>query len=470
MGSEPPVLLGDVVAGKYKVTRFLGAGGMGVVVAAEHLELGQLVALKFLHASAVANAGAAERFLREARAAVRIRSEHVARVLDVGRDAAGTPFMVMEHLEGRDLGQVIQEEAPLEITRAIGYILQACEAIAVAHAIGIVHRDLKPSNIFVTSRADGTPLVKVLDFGISKAIEAGAPLSLTSTGEILGSPIYMSPEQLRNTRSVDRRTDIWSLGSVLYELLTKHHPFEAESMPTLCAMIAADEPKTIGAFRSDVADELEGVVMRCLEKQPQGRFGSVADFARALVPFAAPDGLTVVGRIARIAAGNEATAASAIATPKLLPSVPAPHEATAASPVALPGKRASLPVQKRRLAFAAGALLGAIALVVIRIARLYPAAAVERETRPLSSVDLPAPPASATPLLVASGLGAHAALLPVDVSVEARPSVGTEAGASPPSAPPAAAAAKSRASSPAAPAVPSHAAEKEPLDPLIDQR
>ena len=465
MGSEAPVKLGDVVSGKYKVTRFLGAGGMGVVVGAEHLELGQPVALKFLHATGVADAGASERFLREARAAARIRSEHVARVLDVARDDAGTPFMVMECLEGRDLGQIIREEAPLEIARAIGYLLQACEAIAVAHSIGIVHRDLKPSNIFVTSRADGSPLVKVLDFGISKAVETNAPMSLTSTGEILGSPIYMSPEQLRNTRGVDRRTDIWSLGTVLYELLTKQHPFEADSMPTLCAMIAADAPKLLREVRPDAPAALEAVVMRCLEKLPAGRFGSVSDFASALSPFGGPDALAAVGRIARISAGSEATAASAVVTPADTPRMPLPHEATAASPMALPGKRAQPRERKRRFAVVGAGLFALVALVLFSLARLLPAFTSDAASHPLASAATAPPNVPEPPVLVASGVVTHAV---ETVSGSSPAFEATDAGTVA-----ASQATKSKAHAgavPASPAVPSHAGEKEPLDPLIDQR
>src|SRR3954470_13666053 len=215
--SEAPVQEGEILAGKYRVERVLGVGGMGVVVAATHLQLDERVAIKFLVPDALSSDEAVARFAREARAAVKIKSEHVARVIDVGTLDNGAPYMVMEYLEGGDLSRVLQAQGPLPVEDAVEYVLQACEAIAHAHVLGIVHRDLKPANLFLTKRNDGSQSVKVLDFGISKVLSGNSGASssdaaMTRTRAVMGSPLYMSPEQMTSTRDVDGRTDIWALG------------------------------------------------------------------------------------------------------------------------------------------------------------------------------------------------------------------------------------------------------------------
>src|SRR5882757_8726454 len=223
----------DVIAGKYRVERILGRGGMGVVVAAWHLELDQRVALKFLLPELVERGDAAERFRREARAAARIKSEHVVRVLDVGNWEGNAPYMVMEYLDGRDLSAELRERGRIPVQDCVDYVLQAIEAVAEAHALNIVHRDLKPENLFLARRADGGRLVKVLDFGISKSIILGSidQPSLTRTATIMGSPFYMSPEQMRTPRNVDVRSDIWALGAILYDLIGGQPPYVAETIP-----------------------------------------------------------------------------------------------------------------------------------------------------------------------------------------------------------------------------------------------
>ncbi|HEY6462672.1 MAG TPA: serine/threonine-protein kinase, partial [Polyangiaceae bacterium] len=216
---------GLVVAGKYCVERVIGEGGMGIVVAATHEGLDQRVAIKFLLPDAMRNDDVVERFLREAKVAARVNSEYVARVTDVGKtEPDGIPFIVMEYLEGQDLGQMIDESGPLPLEEAAEIGLQACEALVEVHGAGIIHRDLKPSNLFVTRRADGSPCLKLLDFGISKFTshpsDESADPALTATATIMGSPSYMSPEQLKSTKEVDSRTDVWALGAVLYEAFT----------------------------------------------------------------------------------------------------------------------------------------------------------------------------------------------------------------------------------------------------------
>ncbi|MEZ4314973.1 MAG: serine/threonine-protein kinase [Polyangiaceae bacterium] len=225
---------GDIVAGKYLVDRVLGVGGMGAVVAATHTQLDQRVAIKFLLPQMLGSREVVERFQREARAAAKIRSEHVVRVSDVGTLDGGVPFIVMEFLEGKDLGELLQRRGPLPVPLAVDYVLEACEALAEAHAAGIVHRDLKPSNLFLARRADETDIVKVLDFGISKQITPEAlqsSPSLTRTTDVFGSPTYMSPEQLKASRDVDTRADLWALGVILFELISGAPPSAAAPSP-----------------------------------------------------------------------------------------------------------------------------------------------------------------------------------------------------------------------------------------------
>lgn len=291
---------GDVLRGKYRLIRTLGRGGMGVVFAAEQLRTGQRVAIKAMRDGGAASSDARARFAREARAAATLRSEHVARILDVDDTDDGEPFLAMDLLEGKDLGAVLEDEGPLERGRAVGYVLQACVGLAEAHAAGIVHRDLKPANLFLTRRPDGTELVKILDFGISKAQppENAADLVETREQTALGSPAYMSPEQLRDASRVDARTDVWSLGVALYQLLTGKLPFEAQTTAALAARIAADAPAPPG-----ISGEIDEVVMRCLEKRPETRFASVAALAEALGPWT-EGGAALAEQAARVSAAK----------------------------------------------------------------------------------------------------------------------------------------------------------------------
>jgi eukaryotic-like serine/threonine-protein kinase len=297
-----PVKEGEILAGKYQVERVLGQGGMGVVVAAKHLQLEQKVALKFLLPEALGNQDAVLRFEREARAAVKIQSEHVARVTDVGKLETGAPYMVMEYLVGNDLSDVMKTRGALSIDEAVDWLLQGCEAMAEAHSLGIIHRDLKPKNLFIIRRPDGSSALKVLDFGISKSIAPGSgdAAGLTNTTAIMGSPLYMSPEQLRSSRDVDARTDIWALGVILYEMLAAAPPFSADTMPQLCMAIVSDSPPPISNKRGDLPQGLEAIVLKCLEKEPTNRYENVAQLARALGEFATQRGRMSVERVSRI--------------------------------------------------------------------------------------------------------------------------------------------------------------------------
>lgn len=260
---------------------------MGVVVEARHLQLGQSVAIKLLSVDDSQRTEATTRFLREGRAAAALRSDHVVRIYDVGMLDDGAPFMVMEFLRGLDLATLLDNAGPLPLPDAIEYVSQAASAIAEAHDCGIVHRDLKPSNLFVTQRSsDGAAVIKVLDFGISKSVdpESGLEGNLTETRSVMGSPYYMSPEQVRDAKKVDTRTDVWSLGVILHELLTGEPAFKADTLPGICAAIAADAPSPLRSLRADVPESLEAIVLKCLEKDPARRFQSMRDFAAALAP------------------------------------------------------------------------------------------------------------------------------------------------------------------------------------------
>ncbi|MDB4996534.1 MAG: serine/threonine protein kinase, partial [Myxococcaceae bacterium] len=295
--------IGDVIAGKYVVEKVLGAGGMGIVVGARHMKLDEQVAIKCLLPSVANDKESVERFMREARASVKIKNEHVVRVMDVGLLDTGSPYMLMEHLEGNDLGHHLREEGRLPIADAVDYVLQACEAIAEAHALGIVHRDLKPSNLFLMRRSDGTPCIKVLDFGISKALsvtETPQDPGLTDTQSVFGSPTYMSPEQVRSAKRVDHRTDIWALGVILHELITGTSPFVGESVPGLLASIVADPPTRARSTRAEVPEGLELVIMGCLEKDVNRRTQTIADLARALFPYTDSGSASSVQRIERL--------------------------------------------------------------------------------------------------------------------------------------------------------------------------
>ncbi|MDB4995800.1 MAG: serine/threonine protein kinase [Myxococcaceae bacterium] len=286
---KAPVNPGDLISSKFRVERVIGEGGMGFVVEATHLQLEERVALKFLRKSAMAMPDVVSRFAQEARAAVRLKSEHVARIIDVGSREDGMPFMVMEYLEGADLGQVVDRDGPLKISDAVEYVIQACEGVGEAHARGIVHRDIKPENLFLVTRDDGWKLIKVLDFGISKAaLTSNSPeLIGHETKSLMGSPFYMSPEQLRSTRTVDHRADIWSMGVVLFELLTGTVAFDPErSFTELVADILETPHRRLRLFRPDAPPELEQIVDRCLQKDRTLRFQNCAELAIALLPFA----------------------------------------------------------------------------------------------------------------------------------------------------------------------------------------
>jgi serine/threonine-protein kinase len=275
---------GDVLAGKYRIDKILGAGGTAAVYAATHLDLQQVVAVKVVLPSLANDTEQLRRLFREARIVAQMRSPHVARVFDVGTLDTGVPFMVMELLEGSDLAAYLEVRGSLPPGEAIDYVVQACEAVAEAHSLGIVHRDLKPGNLFLAMGVDKRPLVKVLDFGLSTyaTVEPGSTL-ITQPLSVMGTPAYMSPEQLRSTHDVDAKTDIWSMGVILYELLTGRVPWKKASIVDLCSAILRDPPTLLDV---DVPLGVQGAIATCLQKDPKDRFPKIAVLAAALAPFA----------------------------------------------------------------------------------------------------------------------------------------------------------------------------------------
>jgi serine/threonine-protein kinase len=291
--------IGAVLAGKFVIEGVLGRGGMGVVYAARHLELDQRVAIKCLLPHAMSNPNLVERFAREARAAAKIQGEHVARVIDVGRFEDGTPYMVMEYLQGRDLASELEGQGPLAVRDVVHYLLETCEALAQAHALQIVHRDLKPANLFLAQLPGRRPIVKVLDFGISKVNDPTLG-ALTRTASVMGTPYYMSPEQLLSSKHVDHRSDIWSLGIILYELLTGLPPFTGETPPEVVAKIMQNTPGPLASVRTDVPPGLEAVIHRCTRTNPAERYANVAELGFALVPFADDADREIAAATARV--------------------------------------------------------------------------------------------------------------------------------------------------------------------------
>ncbi len=300
-----PIGVGDVLAKKYRVEDLIGEGGTGIVVGARHVQLEQRVAIKFLR-KALASEEIRHRFEREVRAIGKIQSEHVVLVLDAGMLDDGSPFMVMEYLEGRDLARVLKEDGPLPVDDAVDCMLQVCEALIEAHANGIVHRDLKPANLFLTRRDEDAPHIKVVDFGISKILDkkllqdvGAGPREITNAFTVLGSPRYMAPEQLRNSKDVDGRADLWSVGAVLFQLITGKHAFDAETNTQASVRVLTAEPSSLGELVPHAPAGLDVVVRKCLAKDVTHRYQSAFELAEALQPFASERAKESIERLQR---------------------------------------------------------------------------------------------------------------------------------------------------------------------------
>jgi eukaryotic-like serine/threonine-protein kinase len=465
---------GDMLVGKYRVERVIGEGGMGVVLAATHLRLGQRVAIKLMRKEAI-NEEAVERFLREARALVRLRSEHVTRVIDVGEAEDGVPFLVMEYLEGSDLSSVLQQRGALAPKDAVEYLLQACEAIAEAHAAGIIHRDLKPANLFLTRAPDGSDAIKVLDFGISKLIEAEdcAPSkNLTATTTVFGSPAYMSPEQMRSARYADARSDIWSLGVILYELLSGAIPFDGATYPDLVLAVNMNRPAAFAARRREVPAGLEAATFRCFEKKPEQRFASVAELAEAIAPFGHPDAEAKARRIGRTMSGASPLDPGAReSSARHRAGGIDPANGAVASITTLAGSTGAQGGSHDRRLLLAGGAMGMLGVLIAVFALVRPGGAAiggasalpTASAAPITATTAPAPEASARQapsdprpdVEVASALPSTPAAPP------------HSSAAPPPSASPRAVAVAPRPATPIAPPTPTATAKKSPFDVTI---
>ena len=444
--------VGDLLAGKYRVERILGEGGMGVVVAAHHELLDQHVAVKLLYQD-IADREAQSRLLLEARACAKLQSEHVARVVDVDTGADGLPFIVMELLEGADLCQIADARGALPRWLVVDYMLQTLEGLAHAHSRGIVHRDLKPSNLFLANRADGTQIIKILDFGISKSTdpafdstgERKRALQLTGGRAVLGSPPYMSPEQVRSPKTVDHRTDIWSLGIVMYELLTNSMPFGGDEINETFAQILEKEPQAIRQIVNGVPEGLERIVMRCLAKNRDNRFADVSELARALVAFGSGTWMQSADRVhATLTRGLE----EAISGPRLkggqpssmsgmpIPSSPGrrldsvqPEFTGTASTVARRFPALGSIGSRGRYMLALAGIIGVSACLVLAGTAFQRRSAAMNDPLPVTSTE-PPPEATGTPVpMPANGAGIMTPPVHlVGVENESPPAAGVQAG------------------------------------------
>lgn len=364
---------GDIVDEKYRVEGVLGEGGMGYVVSARHLHLDQKVALKFMH-QAIVTRDSKRRLLREARSVAGLRSRHVARVLDLGTHRDGTPYIVMEHLEGIDLCQLVEERGALPPRDACEYVMQACEALAEAHARGIIHRDLKLGNLFLTRGFGGEPVVKVLDFGVSKAPEHGDEAfeltqvdgashddALTQATDVLGSPRFMAPEQLLGARHADAQSDVWSLGVILFALLTGHLPFLGESIGELVQQIVRGPIPDVRAVRPDLPQGLDHVVARCLARERNERARDCLDLVRLLAPYVH----RAVPSAERIALVGQAFARAALVPSSIPPPPPPPSPPPSLPAPGSAGPLASAPPSAQTLFWLAVLALSILCLATV---------------------------------------------------------------------------------------------------------
>lgn len=388
----PPARLGEML-GKYRLERIVAEGGMGVVVEATHVHLDQRVAVKFLSPLLAGDETCVQRFVQEARAAAQIRSEHVVRVFDVDTLSTGTPYIVMELLEGEDLNTTLERRSRLHPSEAVDFVLQACHAIAEAHSLGIVHRDLKPGNLFACQRADRQPFIKVLDFGVSKLLpSARGWRERASTGPhvVMGTPLYASPEQLYASTRVDARADIWALGIILYELVTGSPPFVGDTLFELRTKISGSAPRPLHELRPEVSEELGAVVARCLAKDAHHRFATVGDLVEALAPHAPRSLVLPVIRI-------EEPAHTARALEPTLPSMTGRRAGllrrTIAATKRSPTGRRGLRITLRTVAGAilGGALVGVVMASVPRVESGSAATLPVPSSEPSAAAEEPAP-------------------------------------------------------------------------------
>ena len=376
---------GSIFADKYRIESQLGRGGMGAVFAARHLALGQRVAIKVMLPDLLEDTDAVRRFAREARAAAALRSEHAVRIHDVGRSETGAPYLVMEYLDGKDLATILSENdrTPFPVEDAVRYMIEACDAIAEAHALGIVHRDIKPQNLFLNRDRNGRTAIKVVDFGLAKPLaesDVGGS-GVTRTDVMLGSPAYMSPEQIRSSRDIDERADIWALGATLYTLVTGVAPFLGTTLHVICSLILKQDAPRATARRPDCPRELDEIIRCCLKREPDERFRSVDQLATAL----------------RGVLGRSDAEPTAVPSPAPQASSSAPLEPRTATVIMAPAPSLAPPRRSRLLPSVVGAavaIAGAATAIAMRAqdAKPLPDESIVAPTPP------PAPPAPTSPL------------------------------------------------------------------------
>jgi serine/threonine protein kinase len=456
-----PERIGEVFAGKYRIVRLLGEGGMGRVYEAEHTSVGRRFAVKLLRRHLAANEQALARFRREARAAGALENEHIAAVLDFDTAPDGAPFLVMEYLEGRSLGQLLADEGPLPVSRAANALLQVCRGLEAAHAAGILHRDLKPDNLFVTRRADGSEHVKILDFGIAKLLGERTDAAPIQTGAAIGTPFYMAPEQVRGDAPLDERVDIYALGVIFYELLSGQKPHPGDSANTVLAHVLTQSPLRLDTLRPGLPRGVVELVHRALAFEPRDRPASVRALAREIEGLVPPEVSREPGRVElRAAASLAANRADVRAT---APTLPTPDSSAVSSGIEAPRARAG---SRTKLLLAAALLVPVAGAIAYRaVSGTAVPAAPEREPSS-ASVGVPSPgvaePTPAAALPPASGRSSEAAASPAPVepgpSASGRPR-GRPPGArsNPPSAAAPALSPAARAPDAASPAVPNNA-------------
>ena len=431
-----PIQPGDQIADKYKVDSVLGEGGRGVVLAAVDTQLDRPVAIKVLSTENSKNTQAVERFLQEARAAARLQNEHGVTIYDVGKLPNGSPYIVMELLRGADLSQVLEWEGRLQVPDAVAFLLEACDAIAEAHRHGIVHRDLKPANLFLARLPDGTSRIKVVDFGISKMTTSGeSSMSLTQTSLVLGSPVYMSPEQLRSPKDVDARTDIWALGAILYELLLGRPPFLADGITALTAKVLLEslpppDPKV------KLPKGLDHALRKALTKDRELRYGSVPEFVQALAPFAPDRSRELVERMVRLQHAATLTQAGSLADAVADPRRPTltGSKLYARTPASWGRSASGTARTPRRVAvvWAAAVSLVVGAVGILLMANGSTAEPGVQDAKPASSAATKAPAPAAQTRSAPASPTAHRTPAPAD-----EPEVATDGGAATPDAQPA---------------------------------
>jgi eukaryotic-like serine/threonine-protein kinase len=407
---------GQVLGGKYLIHRLLGEGGMAFVFEASHQRLGQRVAVKLLHPDFARDTDLVARFEREARALALLKSRHVARVSDVDATLDGLPYIVMEFLQGRDLDAELQQRGRIPVDEAVDYVLQSCAAMAEAHGVGIVHRDLKPANLFL-AEDNGERIVKVLDFGISKVV--GETTRLTGSGAVMGTVLYMSPEQVRAAPDVDTRADIWALGMILYELVAGRAPWEGSSHQIAAAIVSGDAAD-VRSFAA-VPDGLATALRTTLARDRNHRYASVRELAAALVPFTSPTSL---------GAAVADQLASGHSSPRMRPAYASFSNLSVAAPPPSSMQAAPAATQigasedgRVRVFVAVGAVLGILAAVGIVL--MFVAIGARRSA---AVADSQPPPSAPAPSVEAQSATTAAAAVPSSPSTglaEAVPSAST---------------------------------------------